>query len=165
AQVDLWIDQEEGFIVKMELTAEGQGLNEDQPDAEGQIELRLEYSDFNEEFEIEAPEVSESSALPEIPTSPGDLGELLGFEVELPEEATVEVFGNFGEVVVPLSMEETTTLVTDLMTGAGLTLNEEESFPDAGVFYFDRAEGGRISVFLTAREEGGTEILFEAVEE
>lgn len=55
-QFDIWIDQAEGFVVKMEVLAEGKGISEASPDAEGKIHLIVEYYDFNEEIQIEAPE-------------------------------------------------------------------------------------------------------------
>jgi len=56
-KLDLWFDKSEGFIVKMEIVAEGKGLSETDAEAEGRVEMTLEYYDFNEEIVIEAPEI------------------------------------------------------------------------------------------------------------
>jgi hypothetical protein len=58
AVLDLWVDKEEGFIVKMSIVASGAGLNEEKPEASGRIEMTIDYTDFNADFQIEAPEVS-----------------------------------------------------------------------------------------------------------
>lgn len=58
AEMDLWLDQSESFIVKMQILAEGKGLNEENPQATGRVEMTLEYYDFNEEIVIQAPETS-----------------------------------------------------------------------------------------------------------
>lgn len=58
AQLDLWVDKEEGFIVRMSIVAEGTGLNEENPEASGRMEMTINYTDFNADFQIEAPEVS-----------------------------------------------------------------------------------------------------------
>ena len=56
-KLDLWFDKSEGFIVKMAIVAEGKGLSETDAEAEGRVEMTLEYYDFNEEIVIEAPEI------------------------------------------------------------------------------------------------------------
>lgn len=55
-QFDMWIDRKDGFVVKMEVLAEGKGISETDPDAEGKISFVLEYYDFNADIEITAPE-------------------------------------------------------------------------------------------------------------
>lgn len=58
ARLDLWIDQQAGFIVRMEVIAEGKGLSNELPNVEGRIELTFEYYDFNDEIVIEAPNIT-----------------------------------------------------------------------------------------------------------
>ncbi len=55
--LNLWFDKSDGFIVKMEIVAEGKGLSETDAEATGRVEMTLEYYDFNEEIVIETPEI------------------------------------------------------------------------------------------------------------
>ena len=57
-ELDLWFDQADGFIVKMQILAQGKGLNEEDAEATGRVEMTLEYYDFNENIVIETPETS-----------------------------------------------------------------------------------------------------------
>jgi hypothetical protein len=57
AQIDIWVDQSEKFIVKAELVLAGKGFDETNPNASGRIEGLLEFYDFNAPVTITAPEV------------------------------------------------------------------------------------------------------------
>jgi hypothetical protein len=66
AQLDMWVDQSENFIVKMQIIIFGKGFNENMPDSSGRIEMLVEFYDFNAPITITAP----TSPEPEPPTSP-----------------------------------------------------------------------------------------------
>lgn len=55
-QLDLWIDGEYGFVLKVGVVAEGTGFNRSDPTAAGRIELNTEYFDMNTPITIEVPD-------------------------------------------------------------------------------------------------------------
>ncbi len=137
AQMDIWVDAEENFVVKMELVAEGKGLNDADPDLEGRLELLVEYYDINEEFEIELPEgVDEAATLPDLEGLMGTatLATLLG-NLELPEGADISMQGETAQITVPLSLDDAQTFIEETMADQGFTMDESSSV-EAGTYTF-----------------------------
>jgi hypothetical protein len=54
-QLDLWLDGEFGYVLKVVIVAEGAGFNRRNPTAEGRIELSTEYFDINAPITIAVP--------------------------------------------------------------------------------------------------------------
>lgn len=155
AELNLWIDAETGFVVRMTMDAAGTGINDEAPDLFGNIYLELDYTDFNEDFTIEAPEQEAQ-----------DLSELLGIDIEFPEGAEVELsMPGFVQAVFPMELADVQAYFEETLTDAGFELNVEDSFPDAGLYVFD-AGTQRITVSLT-EAAGSTSVILttEEIEE
>ncbi|HEX8682423.1 MAG TPA: hypothetical protein VF707_08925 [Ardenticatenaceae bacterium] len=151
AQVDLWVDEEDNFIVRMQMVAEGTGVNEENPDATGRIEILIEYYDFNEDITIEAPEVA-------------SLGDMLGLDIELPEGTEMGFSSDgFATVTIPLTMDETAAFIEEAMADNGFELDVDASFPDMGTYTFT-AEGRTVNVIL-AEDGDSTSVTITVTEE
>ncbi len=170
AQLDFWVDNEFGFISKMDLTASGKGINSDAPEAEGSVEVHLEYSDINRDIVIEAPEgatmmpgsddgstdVTTDTNTSGTATS-ADLEEMLGFGVDLPADATVEIFFDIATITVPLPLEDTQALFVEAFESNDFTLNDENSFADFGILQYENGDKGW-SVTLS-ESDGTTQVI------
>ncbi|MDQ4075262.1 MAG: LppX_LprAFG lipoprotein [Chloroflexota bacterium] len=158
AQLDIWIDQEENFIVRMEMVLEGTGINQDQPEASGRVAVLLEYFDINEDFTIELPEELEAGAAPNLST-------LLGFDLELPEGAEVNFVGpQSAQFTVPLDREETRTFIEEGLEVGGYELVEEESRPRLGSFTFTLPDtNSTLTVVVREGDEGNTNVIISSL--
>lgn len=164
AEMDFWVDEEFGFISKMEMHASGAGLNDDNPELEGEVNVQLEYRDVNEDIEIEAPEVT--TTLPGIgdvmtdtdtvtdtdtttdttdtdtssDSTPADLEELLGFSMDLPEDTKIEVIFDIATLTVPLPQADAQALIVDAFESNDYTLDEDASYADFGLLQYGNGD-------------------------
>ncbi|MCB9129085.1 MAG: hypothetical protein H6638_14390 [Ardenticatenales bacterium] len=160
-QIDLWIDKEEGFIVRLIFEGSGTGLNEDAPELEGSISLEMDYYDFNEDITIEAPDnLASIEGLDDLGddlgSMGGDMAEALGFELtDLPAGVTPDVFGSIVNFTLPdTDMAGATDYVKGQLEANGYTMNEGDSLVDVGLLIFEEGSD-TISAFLT---ESGSDV-------
>lgn len=122
AQIDLWIDQAENFIMRMEIRVEG-----DQSDPDARYFMSFEYYDLNADIDIEIPDIAvgaqppataatampttaAADALPnpqDEPTGAENDLSALGLDLSLPSDATILLAApNMVQFSTALSVEE-----------------------------------------------------------
>lgn len=153
ATVDLWVDEEEHFIVKFQILAEVSERGETLP-----IEFTFEVSDINDAITVEPPS-PESMIRVEVPPMPTaeEVAAKLGFEFALPEGARVSIVAATVNVLTAMPLPEARDHAARSMGAAGFTLVEEsESYP--GEFHAVYRRGERtlgVKVFQVS-ETGAT---------
>jgi len=172
AQLDVWLDQEYGFVVKMELAAEGTGLNETLPDAEGRVQFEIEYYDFNaDDIVIEVPELTDlgdtgddsgdtgddSGDTGDDSTDAVDLPGLLGFDIELPADSETQVSLGTASITIPLPMDEAQVIIQEAFEANGYELDPDLSSPDLGILWYDNGEK---EWYITLTETDGVTEVF-----
>jgi hypothetical protein len=154
AEMDLWVDQAEQFIVKMQITVQdGQAENR-----QSHVML-IEYFDFNQPITIGAPEnlitgqpASEDNEQPAAASEPRtDLGKLLGFDLLLPTGSQITLSaGNMVQAATPYTLEEAANLFQQQMPRNGYTLMSQIT-PEAGQTMLMFQKGAKIvTINLTA---------------
>jgi hypothetical protein len=162
AQLDLWVDEAENFIVKLQINVEdGQG------EQAQRHTLLIEYLDFNAPISIEAPETlaeeSSTGASGEQPvavTEPRtDLGKLLGFDLLLPTGSQVTLqANNMVQATTPYTLDESVNLFQQNMPNNGYTLMSQVA-PVAGQTVLMYQQGAKIiTINLTALAANETRI-------
>ncbi len=171
ATADIWVDQEGGFVSKMDLVVEGAGVNPEQPDAEGRLEIHVEYYDINEDINIDVPDLSAAASGSGGSGSGGttdtatvaDLLALLGFDIDLPPGTTVEILYEVASVTVPLSLADTQPLFINAFEANGYELDEENSLTQFGYLQYN---GSRRKWLVTFTADGrDTVVLLSPVVE
>ncbi len=154
---DLYISEDENFVVLMEVSFEGEDLDMDLGDTEEdtkavRMEIRYETTDVNEPFTIEVPpEATESSSLPDdIPVPVGAAGinnmfGMISFTAETPPE---EVFTFFQEEMPNNGWTETSA---DAMSG--LWMLEYTKDGRTASIMISEDDSGNASVMITVAEE------------
>jgi hypothetical protein len=132
AQLDLWLDAEERFIVKLafSLTIEGKTFT-----------TEFLYYDFNAPIVVEAPTNVEEVKGPPTPM-PSEVLALLGFEFPIPEGSQLSVVGRTANILTPMSVDEARTHLEEGMAAAGFTqVGDPEERSENEFFYtFQRDE-------------------------
>jgi hypothetical protein len=178
ANLDVWLDDQYGFVVKMELVAEGAGLNEDVPDASGRVEFLIDYYDFNaDDIEIEVPELTDLGDTGDSGDDSGDTGDtgddsgdtgdtsmeatdipgLLGFDMELPEGSEAEVSFGTATLTIPAPMEEAQAIIQEAFEANGYELDPDLSAPDMGILWY---ANGEQEWYITLTETDGVTEVF-----
>jgi hypothetical protein len=154
AQLDLWVDEAENFIVKLQINVQdGQG-------EQGQRHtLLIEYLDFNIPITIKTPEnlanepsTGASSDQPAAVTEPRtDLGKLLGFDILLPTGSQIILqTTNMLQATTPYTLDEAVNLFQRNMPTNGYTLMSQVA-PAAGQTVLMYQQGAKIvTINLTA---------------
>ncbi|MCL4834246.1 MAG: hypothetical protein KJZ86_17515 [Caldilineaceae bacterium] len=111
AQLDLWLDAEERFIVKLlfSLTIEGKTFT-----------TEFLYYDFNTPIVVEVPTNIETVAAPPTPT-PSEIMALLGFDFPIPDGSQLSVVARTANILTPMSVAEARTHLEEAMTTAGFS--------------------------------------------
>lgn len=132
AQLDLWLDVQERFIVKLffSLTIEGRTFT-----------TEFLYYDFNAPIVVEAPTNVETVATPPTPM-PAEVMALLGFDFPIPEGSQLSVVGRTANIVTPMKVAEARSLLEEAMAAAGFTQvgEAEERARDEFFYTFQREE-------------------------
>lgn len=172
ASLDVWLDQEYGFVVKMELVAEGEGLNDQAPDSSGRIEFLIEYFDFNsDDIVIEVPEITDTGDSGDDSGDSGDSGDdsgdtgmdavdlpgLLGFDIELPADAEAEVSFGTATITIPLPQDEAQAIIQEAFEANGYELDPDLSSPDIGILWYSN---GDKEWYITLTETDGVTEVF-----
>jgi hypothetical protein len=154
---DLYIAEDDNFVVLMEMSFEGEDLDMDLGDTDDdakavRMEIRYETTDVNEPFTIEVPaEATESSSLPDdIPVPDGATGVnnmfgMISFTAETPPE---EVFTFFQEEMPNNGWTETSA---DAMSG--LWMLEYTKDGRAASIMISEDDSGNASVMITVADE------------
>lgn len=126
AQLDMWLDAEEQFIVRMlfSLTVEGRTFT-----------TEFLYYDFNAPIVVEAPTNVEPVAAPPTP-HPAEVLALLGFEFPIPEGAQLSVVGRTANILTPYTVDEARTLLEEAMDAAGFVQVGEPVERAANEFFY-----------------------------
>ena len=109
AQLDLWLDAEERFIVKLRfsLTLEGKTFT-----------TEFLYYDFNAPIVVEVPTNVEEAKGPPTPM-PSEVMALLGFDFPIPAGSQLSVVGRTANVLTTFSVAEARTHLEEAMRAAG----------------------------------------------
>jgi len=109
AQLDLWLDAEERFIVKLlfSVTIEGKTFT-----------TEFLYYDFNAPIVVEVPTNVEAVNAPPTPT-PAEIVALLGFDFPIPEGSQLSVVARTANILTPMSVAEARVHLEEAMTDAG----------------------------------------------
>ena len=154
---DLYIAEDDNFVVLMEMSFEGEDLDMDLGDGDEEakavrMEIRYETTDVNEPFTIEVPaEAAESSSLPDdIPVPEGATGinnmfGMISFTAETPPE---EVFTFFQEEMPNNGWTETSA---DAMSG--LWMLEYTKDGRTASIMISEDDSGNASVMITVADE------------
>ena len=154
---DLYVAEDESYVVLMELLYEGEDLDMDIGDEEEtakvvRMEIHYETTDVNEPFVIEVPaEATESSALPDdIPVPEGSEGVssmfgMITFTSETPAE---EVYAFYQE---EMPNNGWTEVSAEAMTG--LWMLEYTKDNRTASFMISEDDSGNASVMITVMEE------------
>ncbi len=130
AQLDLWLDAEERFIVKLlfSLTLEGKTFT-----------TEFLYYDFNAPIVVEAPTNVEEVNAPPTPM-PAEIVALLGFDFPIPEGSQLSVVARTANIVTPFSVAEARIHLEEAMIAAGFTQvgESEERAKDEFFYTFQR---------------------------
>lgn len=130
AQLDLWLDAEERFIVKLlfSLTLEGKTFT-----------TEFLYYDFNAPIVVEVPTNVEEVNAPPTPM-PAEVVALLGFDFPIPEGSQLSVVARTANIVTPFSVAEARTHLEEAMAAAGFTQmgQPEERAKDEFFYTFQR---------------------------
>lgn len=173
AEADIWIDEEGGFISKMDVTVAGTGVNPNAPDLEGQYTVHVEYFDINQEIAIETPEVSGEVASSggggsdpgEIETTNQtitDLTKLLGFRIDLPEGSKIEIFFDLASITVPLSLEETRPIFVRAFEANGYTQDTNSTLAQFGAYLYSNDEK-QWTLYFTEQDSSTTLVSISPV--
>jgi hypothetical protein len=153
ATVDLWVDREEHFIVRMHIAAEGTERGQALP-----VDIRFEYSEFNVPIAVEAPTTDETVHV-EQPRQPSqaDVDRKLGFVFPIPEGSHAAIYGATVSLLTNMPLAEARAYADRSMAGAGFqSVEVVERAP--GEFYTDYERNGRtvgVAVFQVT-ERGAT---------
>ncbi len=132
AQLDLWLDAEERFIVKLlfSLTIEGRTFT-----------TEFLYYDFNAPIVVETPTNVETVTAPPTP-SPTEVIALLGFDFPIPAGSQLSVVGRTANILTTFSVAEARAHLEEAMTAAGFTQvgEVEERARDEFFYTFQRDE-------------------------
>jgi len=132
AQLDLWLDAEEHFIVKLlfSLTLEGKTFT-----------TEFLYYDFNAPIVVEVPTNVEEVNAPPTPM-PAEIVALLGFDFPIPEGSQLSVVARTANIVTTFSVAEARTHLEEAMAAAGFTQvgEPEERAKDEFFYTFQREE-------------------------
>ncbi|MBI3959572.1 MAG: hypothetical protein HY328_12255 [Chloroflexi bacterium] len=111
AQLDLWLDAEERFIVKLRfsLTLEGKTFT-----------TEFLYYDFNASIVVEVPSNVEEITGPPTPM-PGEIVALLGFDFPIPAGSQLSIVARTANILTPFSVAEARAHLEEAMTAAGFT--------------------------------------------
>ena len=154
---DLYIAEDDNFVVLMEMSFEGEDLDMDLGETEEgakavRMEVRYETTDVNEPFTIEVPaEATESSSLPDdIPVPEGTTGVnnmfgMISFTAEAPPQ---EVF-DFYQAEMPNN--GWTEVSSEAMTG--LWMLEFTKDGRTASFMISEDDSGNASVMITVADE------------
>lgn len=132
AQLDLWLDAEEHFIVKLlfSLTLEGKTFT-----------TEFLYYDFNAPIVVEVPTNVEEVTGPPTPM-PSEIVALLGFDFPIPAGSQLSIVARTANIVTPLSVAEARSHLEESMAAAGFTQvgEPEERAKDEFFYTFQRDE-------------------------
>lgn len=153
ANLDLWIDADEQFIVQMTLAASQ--IEQGEP-----VEFLVQYfyTDFNQPVEVEAPDIAEEAQSGVGPTPvPSTVAQALGFDFPLPEGASFSVVAATVNVLTTLPLAEARAYAEDTMNAAGFEeISREERATDE--FFYQYSDGERTVGMLVFQvsERGAT---------
>ena len=132
AQLDLWLDAEERFIVKLRfsLTLEGKTFT-----------TEFLYYDFNAPIVVEVPTNVEEVNAPPTPL-PSEILALLGFDFPIPAGSQLSVVARTVNILTPMNVAEARAHLEEAMTAAGFTQvgEPEERAKDEFFYTFQRDE-------------------------
>lgn len=130
AQLDLWLDAEERFIVKLlfSLTLEGKTFT-----------TEFLYYDFNAPIVVEVPTNVEEVNAPPTPM-PAEIVAILGFDFPIPEGAQLSVVARTANILTFMNVAEARTHLEEAMAAAGFTQvgDAEERAQDEFFYTFQR---------------------------
>lgn len=159
ADLDLWIDREERFVVKIQIQAQVQERGQLLP-----IVMVLEYSEFNEVVAVEQPPLEEIVKEPQPPAvTQANVTQKLGFEFPVPEGAHISIYGATVNLLTSMPLTEARNYTERAMRAAGYTPKKEiERAP--GEFYadYDR-EGANLGVLVFQVTPKGATIQLGAI--
>ena len=137
AQLDLWVDQQEGIIIQMHLTgADGEGEKREE------FNIRFTYSDFNQPMQISPPSVAENVPTP-TPLPASAIKDLFGFEFPLPDGSTLTIYGATANILAPISVAEGQKILVETLTANGFTQVGEAEERAANEFFYTFQRGGQ----------------------
>jgi hypothetical protein len=157
ASGDLYIAEDDNYVVLMEMVFEGEDLEMDMGDTEEdakavRMEMRYETTDVNEPFTIEVPaEATESSSLPDdIPVPEGTEGvnNMFGMITFTSETSAEEVFAFYQEEMPNNGWTEASA---EAMTGLWMLEYTKDS--RTASFMISEDDSGNASVMITVIEE------------
>jgi hypothetical protein len=158
ATVDLWVDRDERFIVKMHVVAHGTERGQTFP-----VDIAFEYSEFNAPLSIEAP-ADEDRVHVEAPVMPSqrEVTEKLGFEFPIPEGSHVAIYGATVTIVTNMPLTVARSYAASSMQAAGFAVVKETEIA-TGEFYTDyRREARTLGVMIFQVSERGATIQVNA---
>lgn len=153
AQLDLWLDADERFIVKLlfSLTLEGKTFT-----------TEFLYYDFNAPIVVEVPTNVEEVNAPPTPM-PAEIVALLGFDFPIPEGAQLSVVARTANIVTPFSVAEARTHLEESMAAAGFTqMGEPEERAKDEFFYTFQRDDRTVTANVFSVVEGKTTIQIGA---
>ncbi|MBX3054159.1 MAG: hypothetical protein KF753_21990 [Caldilineaceae bacterium] len=153
AQLDLWLDADERFIVKLlfSVTLEGKTFT-----------TEFLYQDFNEAIVVEVPTNVEEVASPATPM-PSEIVALLGFDFPIPPDAQLSVVANTANIVTSFGVAEARTHLEEAMVAAGFTqVGEPEERAKDEFFYTFQQDDRTVTANVFSVVAGKTTIQIGA---
>ena len=154
---DLYVAEDESYVVLMELLYEGEDLDMSMGDEEEtakvvRMEISYQTTDVNEPFVIEVPaEATESSSLPDdipVPEGTEDVSNMFGMITFTSEISPTEVFAFYQE---EMPNNGWTEVSAEAMTG--LWMLEYSKDGRTASFMISEDDSGNASVLITVMEE------------
>jgi len=153
AQLDLWLDAEERFIVKLafSLTIEGKTFT-----------AEFLYYDFNAPIVVEVPTNVEAVTVDPTP-APSEIAALLGFDFPIPADSDLSIVASTANILAPMSVADSRTHLEKAMTAAGFTqMGEPEERAKDEFFYTFQKEDRTVTANVFSVVAGKTTIQIGA---
>lgn len=153
AQLDLWLDAQERFIVKLlfSLTLEGKTFT-----------TEFLYYDFNAPIVVEVPTNVEEVTGPPTPM-PAEVVALLGFDFPIPEGAQLSVVGRTANILTTMSVAEARSHLEEAMAAAGfIQMGEPEERAKDEFFYTFQRDDRTVTANVFSVVAGKTTIQIGA---
>ncbi len=164
AQLDLWIDRTDGIVVKLLMEATDSG-----DDGPTTMSVLIEYSDFNSEFLIEAPDMGSvdagsASEAPAAGAPTTDLGRVLGFDLLLPTGSTIQMAAGDMLLVAatPYTVEEAEQWIALNLPANGYAQMAKIGPVDDQITFMFQNESKMVTVTISKGEDGMAVVQFAA---
>ena len=146
---DVWVTKD-GIVMKWIMHFEGTGINEQNPDAEGAMDIAYELHDINaSDIDIQAPEVQTTE-------------ETLGFTMPVPEGATqtMAMEGMMTYDAVDTTIEDLAKFYKKAFADLGFTEDSDAGMTSEDFSMLSFSDGSvTVSITIMAGEDGATQIM------